>query len=53
MTAEDISRMEGQLLADRELLSNTIDQLSERMWSTIAARYRIYCLGPDVGNLLM
>lgn len=53
MTAEDISRMEGQLLADRELLSNTINQLSERMWSTIAARYRIYCLGPDVGNLLM
>jgi hypothetical protein len=53
MTTEHISRMETKLLADRELLARTIDQLSKQMWPTIAARYRIYCLGPDVGNLLI
>jgi len=53
MTAESIAQMETKLLADRELLAKTIDQLSQQMWPAIAARYRIYCLGPDVGNLLM
>ena len=53
MSEEDISRMEVQLRADRQLMIDTIQQISQEMWGAISNRYRVYCLGPDVGNLLM
>jgi hypothetical protein len=53
MTAGNIAELEARLLADRDLLEKSIDQLSQQLWPAIAARYRIYCLSPDVGNLLM
>ncbi len=53
MSADDIARMETQLHADRQLLTTTIYQMSHDMWAAITARYRVYCLGSNVGNLRM
>lgn len=53
MSENDIARMEAQLHADRQLLAANIHKISRDMWGAIAARYRVYCLGPDVDNLLM
>lgn len=53
MSDEDVARLEKQLRADNELLAEKIDELSLEMWPAIASRYRVYCLGPYVDDLLM
>ena len=53
MSEEGISRLETALRADPQLLAETVDEISRIMPEAISARYRVYCLGPDVGNLLM
>jgi hypothetical protein len=41
------------LLADRIQAAKYLTKISEGMVEAINARYRVYCLGPDVQNLLM
>lgn len=53
MSEEGVSLLETALRADGKLLVETVDKISRKMWDTLSARYRVYCLGPDVGNLLM
>ena len=53
MSAADIARMEAQLRADRGVLAEYVNEISEGMWLAIASRYRVYCLGTDPGNILM
>ena len=53
MSAEDVARMETQLRTNRQLLAEKVDEISQEMWAAISARYRVYCLGPNVGNLRM
>jgi Protein of unknown function (DUF2971) len=53
MPEADIANMAVTLRTDRQLLASTIDQLPRRSWPVISARYRVYCLGPNIGNLLM
>ena len=45
--------METQLRADPQVLAETVDEISRNMPDAISTRYRVYCLGPDGGNLLM
>jgi hypothetical protein len=49
----DLERMRVTLLADRAKATDLLNQISASMAPEINARYRVYCLGPDVGNLLM
>jgi hypothetical protein len=53
MTEVDIVRMQESLRTDRVLAETLISRMSREVSTTIAARYRVYCLGPDVNNLLM
>lgn len=53
MSAEDINHMEAKLLSDPQFLAATLNQTSKDMRTAFSAQYRVYCLGPDVGNLLM
>ncbi len=53
MSEEAVSRLEMQLRADPKLLAETVDEISLNMADANSGRYRVYCLGPDVGNLLM
>lgn len=53
MSAEAIERMRITLLTDRARASDLLNQISNALAPEINSRYRIYCLGPDVGNLLM
>jgi len=53
MSAGDIARMAEKLRANRQFLAGTLNKISQNVWPEISARYRVYCLGPDVGNLLM
>lgn len=49
----NVAEMAARLRADRQFCIARINEISQGMWSEISARYRVYCLGPDVSNLLM
>lgn len=51
--SEFIEQAQEELRADTELLIKRIEECSVGMWSAVAERYRVYCLGPDVHNTLM
>jgi hypothetical protein len=53
MSETDITNMAFRLRADRNFAASKIEEMSRAIFPAIAVRYRIYCLGPDVGNLLM
>lgn len=50
---ELIERTQQELRANPGLLSQRIEECSVEMWSAVAERYRVYCLGPNVHNTLM
>ncbi len=45
--------MRNSLGADRTKAAQLLTEMSEAIGPEIDRRYRVYCLGPDVGNLLM
>jgi hypothetical protein len=53
MSAADLEHMRATLLTDRAKATELLDQISAAMAPEINARYCVYCLGPDIGNLLM
>lgn len=53
MSAQELQQMYQTLLTDRARASDLLNQISAEMASAINDRYRVYCLGPDAGNLLM
>lgn len=53
MSETYITNMALTLRADREFAAAKIEEMSRTIFTEISARYRVYCLGPDVGNLLM
>ena len=53
MSETDIAQMEVALRHDKARATKLISEMSTEVSADIASRYRVYCLGPDVGNLLM
>jgi hypothetical protein len=53
MSEKDIGHMKETLPTDRARAAALMVQMSEELAPQIAQRYRVYCLGPDVKNLLM
>lgn len=53
MSPRDLERMRRTLLSDRERAVELLNQISDEMAPEINNRYRVYCLGPTVSNLLM
>ena len=53
MSEQALESMRTTLLTDPVLAAELIDQNSRELGSFIDKIYRVYCLGPDVGNLLM
>ncbi|WP_299163553.1 DUF2971 domain-containing protein [Accumulibacter sp.] len=53
MSGQDIEAMTTTLRHDPAKATNIICRISEAMSAEINQRYRVYCLGPGVGNLLM
>jgi len=53
MSEPDIEAMKETLRNDPARAAALIQDLSESLEATILRQYRVYCLGPDVGNLLM
>ena len=53
MSPQDVEHMRQKLLTDRARATESINEISAAMGPEINSRYRVYCLGPNVGNLLM
>jgi hypothetical protein len=53
MSREDLQRMEHTLRTEPARASALVEQMSAGVVAEINQRYRVYCLGPDVGNMLM
>jgi len=53
MAEKDIEAMKESLRNDPARAATLITEISDSLGPTIAQRYRVYCLGPDVGSLLM
>ena len=53
MSPLDLDRMRRELMSDRQRASELLNQISDEMAPAINSQYRVYCLGPDVRNLLM
>ncbi|QTN28945.1 DUF2971 domain-containing protein [Rhodoferax sp. AJA081-3] len=53
MTDADIANMETTLRTNKLRAAELISEVSQSVAESIAASYRVYCLGPDVKNLLM
>lgn len=53
MSEKDIEAMKETLRNDPARAAALVTEISDSSGPTIARRYRVYCLGPDVGNLLM
>lgn len=53
MSEEDIDRMRTSLGTDKAKATQLLTEISEAIGPEIDRRYRVYCLSPDVGNLLM
>jgi len=52
MSEPDIARMQVQL-RDRNIAAELIGRITVETQRAVLNRYRVYCLGPDVGNQLM
>jgi hypothetical protein len=48
-----ILKTQEELRNNPGVIAERAEQVSRGMWSAVADRYRVYCLGPDAGNLLM
>lgn len=48
-----IAQRQQEFRADPNMLAAKVVEIYEGLWPEIAERYRVYCLGPDPGNLLM
>ena len=53
MSRQDLERMRRTLLSDRTRAAELLSRISDEMAPGINSRYRVYCLGPTVSNLLM
>ncbi len=53
MSEQDIATMREALRTDETKARTIIRQITDSMVEAITERYRVYCLGPDLGNLLM
>jgi hypothetical protein len=53
MTEQDIATMRETLRTNEAKARTIIRQISDSIVEAITERYRVYCLGPDLGNLLM
>lgn len=53
MSGRDIENMKSSLRSDRPKTIELIRDISISMAEAIDQQYRVYCLGPDAGNLLM
>jgi hypothetical protein len=53
MSEDDIEKMRSSLRNDLPKTMKLIRDISDSMAAAIDRQYRVYCLGPDVGNLLM
>jgi hypothetical protein len=49
----DVLRLQQSLRADRGKHEDMLRQLSHEIWAEIAKRYRVYCLSPELLNVLM
>lgn len=48
-----IAQRQQEFRANPRLLAKKVVEIYEGLWPEIANRYRVYCLGPNPGNLLM
>jgi hypothetical protein len=48
-----IAQRQLEFRANPQLLAEKVVEIYEGLWPQIADRYRVYCLGPDPGSLLM
>ena len=53
ITEEVIAQRQEAFRNNPKFLAECVEKISEGMGPEIANRYRVYCLGPDVNNLLM
>lgn len=53
MSKDDLDRMRVTLLTNRARAAELLNQMSASLAAEINTRYRVYCLCPEVGNLLM
>lgn len=53
MSEHDIENMRSSLKKDLPMAMGLMREISDSMADAIDRQYRVYCLGPDVGNLLM
>lgn len=53
MSEVDITRMVKTLRTDPTCAASLISEMSDQLAQEIAMQYRVYCLGPDIENLLM
>jgi hypothetical protein len=53
MSEKDIEAMKETLRNDPARAAPLVTEISDSLGPTIAREYRVYCLGPDVRNLLM
>jgi hypothetical protein len=53
MSEQDIATMRETLRTDEAKARTIIRQITDSVVEAITERYRVYCLGPDLGNLLM
>ena len=53
MPEHDIEKMRTSLRNDLPKATEWIRAISHSMAEAIDRQYRVYCLGPDAGNLLM
>jgi hypothetical protein len=50
---EFIAQRQREFRDNPKLVAGKVDAISQGTWRVVADRYRVYCLGPDSGNLLM
>lgn len=48
-----ISQRQQEFRDNPALLAAKVNEINQGIWPEIADRYRVYCLGPNPGNLLM
>lgn len=61
MTQRRMPDISEELIAQRQkafrdnpkFLAECVEKITHGLWPVIAERYRVFCLGPDSGNLLM
>lgn len=48
-----IAQRQNEFRGNPALLAQKVAEITRGLWPEIAERYRVYCLGPDLRNLLM